>query len=240
MLKERTIAAKKGYSLLKRKSDAIKIKLQEVLSRIRDVKRAVGSGMADAAEAHNEAIWAAGDFNHTVIEHASEASFRVKAAVMNIAGVRIPRFERAEIVGNPENLLVGLSRGGEQIAACKDRYVSVLDAIVELATLQTSLVSLDSALKVTNRRVNALEFVVVPQLENTIRYVESELQEQEREDTYRVKKVKDMRAAQAEKEQEEEARILEELERNAPDDAQLGYKNLLAHDPDENIDELFS
>jgi len=240
MLKERVIAAKKGHSLLKRKSDAIKIKLQEVLSRIRTVKRNVGSGMAEAAEAHNEAIWAAGDFNHTVIEHASEASFRVRAAVMNIAGVRIPRFERAEQTGAPENLLVGLSRGGEQIAECKEKYVTVLDAIVELATLQTSLVSLDAALKVTNRRVNALEFVVIPQLENTIRYVESELQEQEREDTYRVKKVKDLRAVQVEKEQEAEAKIRDELERNAaPGTVPPGFKNLLAHDPDENLEELF-
>ncbi len=71
----------------------------------------------------------------------------------------------------------------------------MLDDLVKLCTLQTSMQMLDAALRVTNRRVNALEFVICPQLENTIAYVISELDELEREDTYRIKKVKDMRVA---------------------------------------------
>ena len=51
---------------------------------------------------------------------------------------------------------------------------------------KTSLKTLDEALKVTNRRVNALEFVVIPQLENTISYIMRELDEQEREEFFRL------------------------------------------------------
>jgi len=79
---------------------------------------------------------------------------------------------------------------------------------VALASLQTSLKTLDEALKVTNRRVNALEFVVMPQLSNTIKYVLSELDELEREDQYRIKKVKDLR--QREEDEELEKKRLEE------------------------------
>jgi V-type H+-transporting ATPase subunit D len=60
---------------------------------------------------------------------------------------------------------------------------------VELASLQTSFVMLDTAIKVTNRRVNALEKVVVPKLENTITYIKGELGEQEREFFRRVEKI---------------------------------------------------
>jgi len=73
-------------------------------------------------------------------------------------------------------------------------FTKTLDDLVLLASLQTSLRTLDEALKITNRRVNALEFVVIPKLENTITYIKSELDELEREDTYRIKKVKDLRS----------------------------------------------
>jgi V-type H+-transporting ATPase subunit D len=60
---------------------------------------------------------------------------------------------------------------------------------VKLASLQTSFLTLDEALKVTNRRVNALENVVVPKLDNTVAYITGELDEMEREDFTRLKKV---------------------------------------------------
>ena len=48
---------------------------------------------------------------------------------------------------------------------------------------------LDEVIKVTNRRVNAIENVIIPKIENTIKFVSSELDEQDREEFYRLKKV---------------------------------------------------
>jgi V-type H+-transporting ATPase subunit D len=59
--------------------------------------------------------------------------------------------------------------------------------LVELASLQTSYLTLDEAIKTTNRRVNALENVVEPKLENTITYIRTELDELEREEYFRLK-----------------------------------------------------
>lgn len=239
MLKDRTKAAKTGHSLLKRKSDAIKIKLHEVLSNIKTVKLAVGEGMQQAGVTHNEAIWAAGSFNHTVIENCTEATVRVKADVFNVAGIKIPKYERAESdlpSANESSLLVGLARGGEAVQECKMAYSHVLENLIKLATLQSALSSLDDALRVTNRRVNALEFVVVPQLENTVRYVISELDELEREDTYRIKKVKDVRAVEQQKAADAEAQLMERLEAMG-----LGAKSAVYDvDPDEEIGNLFN
>ena len=53
--------------------------------------------------------------------------------------------------------------------------------------LQTSVIILDEAIKLTNRRVNALENVVKPKLENTIAYVISEIDKMEREELFRLK-----------------------------------------------------
>lgn len=237
-LKDKLKAAKTGHSLLKRKSDAIKMKLHEVLSKIKAVKIDVGEGMRQAGYAHNDAIWAAGTFNHTVIENVTESTYRLKADISNIAGVKIPKFERSvdQLGGATQvNLMVGLSRGGEQVQQCKEAYAFVLENLVKLATLQTSLQALDDALCITNRRVNALEFLIIPQVENTIRYVISELYEMEREDAYRVKKVKDMRAKTQEAEQAKEQALLDELEKKG-----VVAGNVLQEDPDEAIDEMFN
>lgn len=226
--------------MLKRKSDAIKMRLHDILSKIKQVKLDVGYGMMDAAEAHDNAIWSAGDFNHTVIEGVTDASFRVRADIINVAGVRIPKFERAlDDVGGQatQTTMVGFSRGGEQVQAAQVAYSTVLDKLVQLAVLQTSLQALDAALKVTNRRVNALEFLLIPQLENTLVYVESELFEMEREDAYRVKKVKDMRAAEqdaedaAEDAAEERRAILASLERKKQQQLQQKQGGSVAPEP---------
>ena len=69
--------------------------------------------------------------------------------------------------------------------------------------MQTAFITLDVAIKTTNRRVNALENVVTPRLENTVQYIKGELDELEREEFFRLKKVqakkkKDIVAAEAE------------------------------------------
>lgn len=65
----------------------------------------------------------------------------------------------------------GLGKGGQQIQSCRKAYISAIQLLVQLANLQTAFITLDTALKVTNRRVNALENVVKPKIENTISYI---------------------------------------------------------------------
>lgn len=85
--------------------------------------------------------------------------------------------------------LTGLGRGGQQIQKSKETYAKAVEALVELASLQTAFVILDEVIKMTNRRVNAIEHIVIPRLENTISYVVSELDELDREEFFRLKKV---------------------------------------------------
>lgn len=104
--------------------------------------------------------------------------------------------------------ITGISRGGEQIMHCRHVYQETLRDLIHLASLQTSFVTLDNAIKVTNRRVNALEKVVQPKIENTISYIVSELDELEREEFYRLKMVRNMKIKIA---AEKEAELKEKL-----------------------------
>jgi V-type H+-transporting ATPase subunit D len=64
-----------------------------------------------------------------------------------------------------------------------------LKKIVEIASLQTSYLTLDECLKVTKRRVNALEYIVVPRIEGVLKYIDTELQERSKEEKFKIKKV---------------------------------------------------
>ena len=89
----------------------------------------------------------------------------------------------------PRTDLTGLGRGGQQVSLARAAFLDAVSLLVELASLQTAFVTLDAAIKTTNRRVNALDNVVRPRLEATIAYIKGELDELEREEFFRLKKV---------------------------------------------------
>jgi len=167
--------------------------------------------MREAYYSHSDAVFYAGVFNNQVIENTSAASYRIKTSIKNVAGVKLPIFNKIEEENQSGDTMVGLASGGRQVVKCKEAFTKALVDLVKLASLQTSLKTLDDALRVTNRRVNALEFVVMPVLENTMKYVISELDELEREDNYRIKKVKDLRTNEAAAASEASAKELQRL-----------------------------
>ena len=81
--------------------------------------------------------------------------------------------------------LTGLGRGGQQVLRAKEVYAKAVETLVELASLQTAFMILDEVIRATNRRVNAIEHVIIPRLENTIKYITSELDEMDREEFFR-------------------------------------------------------
>jgi V-type H+-transporting ATPase subunit D len=81
--------------------------------------------------------------------------------------------------------LTGLGRGGQQIMKAKEVYAKAIETLVELASLQTAFMILDEVIRATNRRVNAIEHVIMPRLDNTIKYILSELDEMDREEFFR-------------------------------------------------------
>jgi|ERR1711988_794984 len=201
-LKAKRKGAQKGYELLKRKSDALMVRFRRMLQSIIEHKDLMGEEIAKAFFSLTEAQYAAGDIKPMVEEKVSSATIRVKEAFDNVAGVMLPVFNVLDSGGEGE--LVGMSRGGQRITQCRKTFLKALELLIKLASLQTSFVKLDEAIKITNRRVNALEHVVLPRIANTIAYIISELDELEREEFFRLKKVQ---AKKKEKADEEEARM---------------------------------
>ncbi|EJT74990.1 V-type proton ATPase subunit D [Gaeumannomyces tritici R3-111a-1] len=210
LMKAKLKGAETGHSLLKRKSEALTKRFREITRRIDEAKRKMGRVMQIAAFSLAEVTYAVGgDVGYTVQESAKSARFRIRAKQENVSGVLLPAFESYVAEGTNDFAMTGLGKGGQQVQRCRETYARAVEALVELASLQTAFVILDEVIKVVNRRVNAIEHVIIPRTENTIKYINSELDELDREEFYRLKKV----AAKKVKDNEEADK--EMAERNA-------------------------
>ena len=225
VVKNRLIGAQRGYKLLKKKADALSLRYRQILKKIVQTKLSMGENMKSASFAWTEAKYVGGDgIKHTVLDSVDgKAEIRVRAYADNVAGVKIPKFNACgsgSLIGasgegsgetgtttattESKSELTGLGRGGKQIQKCKKAYKEALQTLVELASLQTAFLTLDQAIKTTNRRVNALENVVTPRLENTVSYIKGELDELEREEFFRLKKVQAKKKKDAKEREEKE------------------------------------
>jgi V-type H+-transporting ATPase subunit D len=130
------------------------------------------------------------NFTQQALETVETASFKLRTDTDNVAGVLLPVF-KIDNAGNNFFELMGLGRGGTEIRKSVKHYERALDVLVQLASLQTSFVTLDEVIKITNRRVNAIEHVIIPRFERGIKYINAELDEMEREEFFRLKKIQE-------------------------------------------------
>merc|ERR1719387_2680418 len=99
---------------------------------------------------------------------------------------------------------IGVAQGGAVLQKFREIHLKTLELLIKLASLQTSFVTLDEEIKMTGRRVNALEYVIIPRIEEVIRYINQEIDEQAREEFFRVKKVVEKKRQKIERELLEE------------------------------------
>merc|ERR1712226_1464580 len=85
--------------------------------------------------------------------------------------------------------------GGAVIGQCREQHREALNLLIKMASLQTMFKTLDEEIKMTSRRVNALECVVIPKLSDMMQWIKGEMDEMEREEFYRVKKVVEKKRA---------------------------------------------
>ncbi|CAG8579183.1 257_t:CDS:2 [Dentiscutata erythropus] len=195
LMKTKLKGAQTGHSLLKRKSEALTKRFRTIVHKIEEAKHKMSKIMQTASFSLVEVAYIAGsDINYQVQESVKSAQFRVRTKQENVSGVMLPAFECYTEGANAFEL-TGLGRGGQQIQKCKETYVKAVETLVELASLQTAFVILDEVIKMTNRRVNAIEYIIIPRIENTIKYIISELDEQD----LQGKKKRDQQAADKER-----------------------------------------
>jgi V-type H+-transporting ATPase subunit D len=165
----------------------------------------------------------------------AKSNVRVDTVVANTAGVSLPEFSLRGLDKDrlDDKELLGITGGGALIQECRRKFHALLELLMKIASLQTQFFTLEEVIKVTNRRVNALKHVVIPSIEDTIEYIKRELDEQDREDFFRLKRVQDKK--KIEKEQKLREKELAEREGKATTEEADQETAIFDEDSDEEI-----
>jgi V/A-type H+-transporting ATPase subunit D len=136
----------------------------------------------------------------------------------NIMGVVVPQIESSRVKKSLDQRGYGLLGSSARIDEAADAYEELLETIILAAEVETAMKKMLEEIETTKRRVNALEFKLLPDLYENQEYIEQKLEEQEREEIFRLKKIKNKKEAEEKAEREQEAKQASSKERLPADD----------------------
>ncbi|ELA48125.2 V-type ATPase, D subunit [Vavraia culicis subsp. floridensis] len=183
--KNRLKSAEKGYSLLKRKSEALQVKHREIQQKLNKEQDNLKNAINNAYYLLAKAEFLGSNIKMFLYE-CSRSPISVESSMEQVSGVFLPVYSLKQDNSNP---LLFLDKSGSAYLGARNAFKTVIGRLIELASLKNSFVILDEVLKNTNRRVNALDFMLIPRINNTIDYINAELDEQDREEFFRLKKI---------------------------------------------------
>jgi V/A-type H+/Na+-transporting ATPase subunit D len=189
-LKKRMKLAEKGHKLLKEKRDALVSEFMIVIKKYKDAKTDVEKKLKGAYYnlSLSEVLIGTKELDQISRIAVRDINFDVKTK--NIMGVYVPIMKSDNVVRKMSERGYGfLSTNGKIDDTAKD-FEETLISIVKLAEVEESVRGIASEVEKTKRRVNALEYIVVPRLQATIKHIEMRMEEIERESFLRLKKIK--------------------------------------------------
>ncbi len=189
--KQQITLAEQGMDLLKQKRDALLIEfmsvMDETLRLSNDLQRTTNEAQYSLAIA--KAV--DGTVSVRSAAFATRGEITIDMTGTKIMGISVPVVTKGE-----SPLRTSFTRGyaitgvSSRIDETADKFERILDVIIEYADIETRLKRLGEEIQKTNRRVNALEQITVPQLKEQVSYIRQALDERAREDLFRLKKVK--------------------------------------------------
>lgn len=197
-LKKRVKVARRGHKLLKDKRDELMKQFLDMVKKNRDLRRTAEEKIA---RMHKKFLLARAVMPSEIMGEAimvPKYSARVKVSSRNIMSVEVPDFDLEQTVMEGRNMYpFGFAETSGELDKAVSSMYEILPGMIELAELEKSVQLLADEIEKTRRRVNALEYVLIPQLEETIKYITMKLDENERGNLSRLMKVKDMMIEQA-------------------------------------------
>jgi len=182
--------AEQGRDLLREKMDAL---IQEFFRIMDSVSKSRDELEVLAVAAQRSLVVALAVDDSVALKSASFATRRgltLDISGKNVMGIPVPVIEKkrlAKSIFERGYSIIGISGRIDETA---EKFEAELDLVIELAETETALKRLGGEIQMTRRRVNALEQVLIPELKRQTKYIENTIDEREREDLYRLKKVK--------------------------------------------------
>ena len=187
-LKNRRRLAQRGYTLLKEKRDSLIMEFFNAIAEIKEARYNVESTLAEAFSALTQAKMIMGPSKVIEFAYASRIIADLNISTRSIMGVRVPVLS---VDQHTPKIPYSLPDSSTKLDSMSTKFREALKAIVRLTEIESTVTRLALEIERTKRRVSALETIVIPRLESTIRFVQLALEEREREEFFRIKIIRD-------------------------------------------------
>ncbi len=189
-LRRRLTLAKRGHKLLKDKQEELMRRFLGMVHSARALRADVETELAGAYRAFISARF---EMDGSAMASAlafSRRTVELKAEREQVMNLKVPKFQ----IEFPEDAEFGYGYGETtmDLDRALEMYAALLPKLMSLAEVEKSIQLLAAELEKTRRRVNALEHILVPNLEETIRFIADRLSEMERATATRLMKIKDI------------------------------------------------
>ena len=189
-LKRRIKQTSSGYNLLKMKRDGLFFEFRTLLAEMIAAKEELVGTYRDALKSIALASSIEGGLSVKSAAIAATTGPEVMVSRRNIMGVVVPKVEGTNLTTTVETRPTGIIGGSPYIDEAADSYSILISKIVKAAEMEATLKRLLEEIEATKRRVNALEFVVIPEMKEAQTFIQLRLEEMEREETFRLKRFK--------------------------------------------------
>lgn len=196
-LKKRLKVAQRGHKLLKDKQDELIKKFIDLIKKNNELRKKVEESLLDAFKnfAMARAVMSSEFLEEAIIYPKEKMSIDVSNR--NIMSVNVPLIKYKKENENDEGSVYpyGLATTSGELDGAIYSLSAVFPELIELAEVEKSCQLMADEIEKTRRRVNALEFIMIPQLIETIKYITMKLDENERGNLTRLMKIKSMMEA---------------------------------------------
>ena len=189
-LKNKIKLAKSGHTLLKKKRDGLILDFFEILKKAKTLRQELAQEYRVALEKINIARTLETDLKITSLAWAIKNNPQITLETKNIMGVVVPK------IGAEHKKTTLLERGygfidsTASIDEATTAYERVVEKVIQAAETETAMKKILAEIEKTKRRVNALEFSVIPSMEKAGKFIKLRLEEMERENVFRLKRIK--------------------------------------------------
>jgi V/A-type H+/Na+-transporting ATPase subunit D len=188
-LRRRTALAKKGHKLLKDKLDGL---IQRLLQVVKAHRRLSNKLEEELIIIFQQLALGSAQTDPKVLEAAAlipTCTASVDITIKNIMGVKIPKY-RSKVEGQP--ISYGYVDTSAELDQALTSFRAIMDELVQLAEHNKAILVMARNIIEIKRRVNALEYIMIPELEDSVRYIKMKLSEMERSTTVSLLKIKDI------------------------------------------------
>jgi V/A-type H+-transporting ATPase subunit D len=189
-LKRRIALSERGYKILKMKRDGLILEFFKVLADAKDSRGELLQKYQRAVESMALANTVEGAIGVKSAAFSVKEVPQITLASKNIMGVVVPKIESSKVRKSLVDRGYGVLGTTSIIDETATSFEELVEAIIESAEIETTMKRLLNEIESTKRRVNALEFKVIPELTEARDFIKMRLDEMEREELFRLKKIK--------------------------------------------------